>query len=377
MTSTLSQTSLHTWHAEHGARLVDFTGWSMPVQYDSIVSEHQATRQGVGLFDVSHMGRLRIDGSGAVDFLEQMLTRSTARMPMGRVRYSLVCNPQGGILDDILVYRTGDVHGESFQLVVNAGNRDKIWQWFNTHSSEFDVELRDETLETAMIAVQGPAAVGLVSHLTTDVEPESGESISTLAYYHCRPGLICGVTALISRTGYTGEDGFELIVDTDDAVAVWTELLDRGHQVGAMSAGLGARDTLRLEAAMPLYGHELTEETNPFQAGLSFAVDLDERDFIGQEALRELQQDRQQLRRVGLLLATRRVPREGYLVTTPAGDEVGWITSGTHSPTLGQPIAMAYLDPACAVVATELQVDIRGERVPAHVVELPFYQRKR
>lgn len=377
MTSTLSRTSLHTWHAEHGARLVDFTGWSMPVQYDSIVSEHQATRQGVGLFDVSHMGRLRIDGSGAVDFLEQMLTRSTARMPMGRVRYSLVCNPQGGILDDILVYRTGDVHGESFQLVVNAGNRDKIWQWFNTHSSEFDVELRDETLETAMIAVQGPAAVGLVSQLTTNVVPDSGESISTLAYYHCCPGLICGIAALISRTGYTGEDGFELIVDTDDAVAVWTALLDRGHQAGAMSAGLGARDTLRLEAAMPLYGHELTEETNPFQAGLSFAVDLDGRDFIGHEALQGLQQDRQQLRRVGLLLATRRVPREGYLVATPAGDEVGWITSGTHSPTLGQPIAMAYLDPACAVVATELQVDIRGERVPAHVVELPFYQRKR
>jgi len=349
----------------------------MPVQYSSIVAEHRATRGGVGLFDVSHMGRLRIDGPGAVDFLERVLTRSTAHLAAGRVRYSLVCNPQGGILDDILVYRTDDARGECFLLVVNAGNRDKIWQWLNAHSTEFDVHLEDRTLETAMIAVQGPAAVGLVAELSTATGPESAGAVSGLTYYHCGRSKVCGVAALVSRTGYTGEDGFELIVDATDAVSVWAGLLDRGQHVGAVAAGLGARDTLRLEAAMPLYGHELTEETNPFQAGLAFAVNLDRRDFIGHEALMQLHDEPRQPRRVGLHLSTRRVPREGYIVAAPSGDKVGWITSGTHSPTLEQPIAMAYLDPAYSAVATELEVDIRGESVAVRVVQLPFYQRKR
>jgi len=377
LTSTLSQTSLHTWHAGHGARLVDFAGWSMPVQYSSIVAEHRATRGGVGLFDISHMGRFRIDGPGAVDFLERMLTRSTAQLAAGRVRYSMVCNPQGGILDDILVYRTDDARDGCFLLVVNAGNRDKIWQWLDAYSAEFDVRLEDRTWETSMIAVQGPAAVGLVAELATAAGPESAGAVSDLPYYHCRRSKVCEVAALVSRTGYTGEDGFELIVDATDAMAIWTGLLDRGQPLGAVAAGLGARDTLRLEAAMPLYGHELTEETNPFQAGLAFAVNLDRREFIGHEALMQLHDEPRQPRRVGLHLSTRRVPREGYLVAAPSGDKVGWITSGTHSPTLERPIAMAYLEPAYSAVATELEVDIRGESVAARVVQLPFYQRKR
>jgi len=348
----------------------------MPVQYSSIVDEHRATRNGVGMFDVSHMGRFHVAGSGAVVLCERMLTRSTARLALNRIRYSLVCQHEGGILDDILVYRTEGEPEPGFLIVVNAGSREKIWQWFQIHAAEFDVRLYDQTFETAMIAVQGPAAAGVLAQLAS-VESGPERAVSDLGYYHCCRGKVAGASALISRTGYTGEDGFELIVDANDAVDVWSALMDDGEKYGAAPAGLGARDTLRLEAAMPLYGHELTEETNPFQAGLAFAVDLEGRDFVGHAALSGLQSDPRQQRRVGLLLDTRRVPREGYLVATPAGEKIGSITSGTYSPTLERPIAMAYLDPTYATVGRELEVDIRGTHVPARVVELPFYRRKK
>lgn len=358
---------------------MDFAGWLMPVQYTSIVTEHLATRQQVTLFDVSHMGRFQITGPAAVPFLETLLTRSTSGLAEGRIRYSLVCQQDGGILDDVLVYRLAGAEDPRFLLVVNAGNREKIWQWINSYADKMEVDLEDQTLDTAMIAVQGPAAVDLLEPVveTSTTEQATGPStVNDLGYYCCRRVKVCGVETLVSRTGYTGEDGFELILDTTNAMHLWSELLERGQDVGAIAAGLGARDTLRLEAAMPLYGHELSEEINPYQAGLGFAVDLKGRAFTGHEALAGFSQNHQQACRVGISLESKRVPREGYQVLTVTGDEVGNVTSGTFSPTFERPIAMAYVEPAYANLKTELLVNIRGTQVPASIVKLPFYQRK-
>jgi len=349
--------------------MVDFAGWSMPVQYGSIVAEHQATRQAAGLFDVSHMGRLRLDGSGAAAFLDSLLTRKVVGMAPGKIRYSLVCNETGGILDDVLVYHLAE-EGDApyYMLVVNASNREKIAGWLKSHlNPRDDVKLTDRTRETAMIAVQGPRAIGCVESLAI-------HNLFDLAYYTGTESAVCGYEAMISRTGYTGEDGCELIVPAEAAVEVWDEILARGKEAGASAVGLAARDTLRLEAAMPLYGHELSEQINPIQAGLSFAVNLEGRDFVGREALAAAKENKQQPVRVGLELAGRRAAREHYSVMS-TGRPIGEVTSGTFSPTLEKPIAMAYVPPQFAEPGTELAVDIRGSAEPARVVKLPFYTR--
>jgi aminomethyltransferase len=395
MTGSLLRTPLADWHAAHGGRMVDFAGWSMPVQYGSIVTEHQATRQAVGLFDVSHMGRLRLEGGGAEPFLDRLLTRKVVGMAPGRVRYSLVCNESGGILDDVLVYNLASrARGAYHLLVVNASNRDKIYQWLHQHrTADDDVRIADSTIETAMIAVQGPAAIACVQPL---VEAKIGE----LAYYTATETTICGSAGIVSRTGYTGEDGCELIVPEAAALFVWRSILAEGKDVGATAVGLGARDTLRLEAAMPLYGHELTEQINPLQAGLDFAVNLDGREFVGRGALAIAKQNKDQPVRVGLELAGRRAAREHYPVLAsgrrepsgnaeatrdgtprdsrpPLAERIGEVTSGTFSPTLQKPIAMAYVAPQYAAHGTELAVDIRGSVEPAQVVKLPFYSRSK
>jgi aminomethyltransferase len=369
MTGTLQRTPLADWHSAHGGRMVDFAGWSMPVQYGSIVAEHQATRQAAGLFDVSHMGRLRLDGSGAATFLDRLLTRKVIGMLPGKIRYSLVCNERGGILDDVLVYHLADRRGGDYHLlVVNASNREKIFNWLQSHLQPNDgLQLTDRTTETAMIAVQGPKAIACVQPLV-DID------IGGLAYYTGTEAKIPGHQGIVSRTGYTGEDGCELIVPAATAVSIWEQVLTNGKEAGATAVGLGARDTLRLEAAMPLYGHELNEQINPIQAGLGFAVNLDGREFIGREALVAARQNQNQPVRVGLMLAGRRAAREHYPVLA-GGQPVGEVTSGTFSPTLQQPIAMAYVPPQHAAVGTELSVDIRGSMEPARVVKLPFYTR--
>jgi glycine cleavage system T protein (aminomethyltransferase) len=349
--------------------MVDFAGWSMPVQYGSIVAEHQATRQAAGLFDVSHMGRLRLDGSGAAAFLDRLLTRKVVGLEAGKIRYSLVCNERGGILDDVLVYHLQEHdNGLYHLLVVNASNRDKIVAWLKSHlQSSDDVRLTDLTRQTAMISVQGPRALDCV-------EPLVGHDVGGLAYYTGSESSICGQPGIVSRTGYTGEDGCELIVPAAAAVEVWEKVLSQGKDAGVTAAGLGARDTLRLEAAMPLYGHELNEQINPIQSGLSFAVNLEGRDFVGREALMMAKQNKQQPVRVGLELAGRRAAREHYAVLSD-GKPIGEITSGTFSPTLQKPIAMAYVPPQYAKPGTELTIDIRGSAEPARVVKLPFYVR--
>lgn len=367
--SALLHTPLYAWHAEHGGRLVDFAGWEMPVQYGSIVEEHQATRTALGLFDVSHMGRLRFEGHDAAALLDSLLTRKVVGMGLGKVRYSLVTNEAGGILDDVLVYHIPALAGQPyFGLVVNASNRTKIVNWVEQHRGRFpNVNFIDRTEATAMIAVQGPRAIEIMDKFV-DL-PLDG-----MGYYTCTEASICGHSGILSRTGYTGEDGCELVVPASAAAAIWQTVIEAGAPVGARAVGLGARDTLRLEAAMPLYGHELSETINAFQAGLGFAVNLEGREFVGREALVKAQSNADQLRRIGLSLDGKRVPREHYAVVAN-GQTVGEVTSGTFSPTLNRPIAMAYIQPAYAAVGTELSIDVRGKLEPARVVALPFYKR--
>jgi aminomethyltransferase len=368
MTSTLAQTPLHDWHASHGGRLVDFAGWSMPVQYSSIVTEHNATRNAVGLFDVSHMGRIRFEGPAAESFLDRIVTRRVAGMQPGQIRYALVTNDAGGILDDVLVYHLLHARGANYyELVVNASNRTKIVDWLHAHRDGAEVEIHDTTIETAMIAVQGPRAMQIVRPVSS-VDPDS------LGYYHGAECEIAGTGGLVSRTGYTGEDGCELVVPAEVALTVWEALYAAAQGVGGTAAGLGARDTLRLEAGMPLYGHELSEEIDPFQAGLGYAVSLKDRTFPGSDALARLKSDATRPVRVAWELGGKRVPREGYAVLIQ-DKPIGHVTSGTFSPTLNKPIAMGYVSPAHAAVGTEVTIDIRGSREQARTVELPFYKR--
>ncbi|HEV7223394.1 MAG TPA: glycine cleavage system aminomethyltransferase GcvT [Pirellulales bacterium] len=366
MTEMLARTPLHDWHASHGGRMVDFAGWSMPVQYSSIIAEHRATRAAAGLFDISHMGRLRFDGAEAADFLDRLVTRRTSDLKPGRIRYALVTNDAGGILDDVLVYHLRDAAERSyFLLVVNAGNRLKILDWLRPRLAEaVEVHLTDVTRDWAMLAVQGPRALEFAQPLI-DVE------LDAMKYYAGREALVAGHGGIVSRTGYTGEDGCELIVGAQAAAGIWEKLA----AAGATPAGLGCRDTLRLEAAMPLYGHELSEQINPYQAGLGFAVDLEGREFTGRDALAAIAPRADLPRRVGLELAGKRAPREGFPVLFQERT-VGEVTSGSFSPTLDRPIAMAYVEPVASAPGTELAVDIRGREEPAHVVKLPFYERE-
>jgi aminomethyltransferase len=369
--SELLKTPLHDWHHRQGGQMVDFAGWSMPVQYASIVAEHVATRSAAGIFDISHMGRVYFEGPDAEPFLDRVLTRRVQGLGAGKIRYALVTDAKGGILDDVLVYHLVKPDGGSlFALVVNASNRGKILAWLRRHGGDADsVGLRDRTLETAMIAVQGPLALELV-------KPLVGTAPSELRYYESCTTLCLGHECVVSRTGYTGEDGCELIVPADQAMDVWEALLPMDKPSRAQPAGLGARDTLRLEAGMPLYGHELSEQLNPFQAGLGFAVQLRQHEFIGSEALQQLADDTSLPQRVGLELEGKRIAREHFPVTSQDG-RVGEVSSGTFSPTLERPIAMAYVRPEVAAVGTSLAVDIRGRAAAARVVPLPFYQRSR
>jgi aminomethyltransferase len=354
------RTPLYDWHVAHGARMVDFAGWDMPIQYTSIIEEHQTVRTAAGLFDISHMGRLSFGGADALALIQQVYTNNAATLKDGQVRYGLVCNERGGIRDDVLVYRWP----YGYAMVVNASNRIKIVDWLTEHKGEKKVDIRDQTTETCMVAVQGPKALEQCHGLTT---ADAGQ----LRYYFATPAQYHGKPCVVSRTGYTGEDGIEVMVDAAQGRELWEELIQRG----AKACGLGARDTLRLEAAMPLYGHELGEEIDPFQAGLDWAVKLDKGDFIGREAMVKRKNDPALPKRVGLEIEGKRIAREGASVTR-GGKEVGKITSGTFAPTLARAIAMAYLEPAATAVGTELEVDVRGKPASARVVPLPFYKRK-
>jgi glycine cleavage system T protein (aminomethyltransferase) len=355
------RTPLFDWHQAHGARVVDFAGWDMPVQYTSIVEEHQAVRTAAGIFDISHMGRLSFAGDDPLALLQQGYTNNVATMKEFQARYGLVCNDKGGVRDDVLVYRWP----YGYAMVVNASNREKIVAWLNQHKDGRNVEIADRTFATCMIALQGPKAVEMSRGLTP---ADAGQ----LGYYFATPSTYQGKPCVISRTGYTGEDGLEFIVPAELGLSLWEDLLKRG----AKPCGLGARDTLRLEAAMPLYGHELGEEIDPFQAGLAWAVKLGKGDFIGREALIARREDGRLRHRVGLILAGKRIAREGAAVLHQ-GREIGKVTSGTFAPTLQKSIAMAYVDPLFTQAGLGCEVDIRGKTEPARFVPLPFYSRKK
>ena len=369
-TSKLARTPLNQWHVDNGARMVDFAGWSMPIQYSTITAEHIATRTAVTLFDVSHMGRFRFDGPDGLAFLDSLLTRRVDNLGIGKIRYSLVTNDAGGILDDVLAYHMPSAEGgKSYAgMVVNGSNRLKLSAWFQEHIGSHKVVFRDETIDTAMIAVQGPKAMA-VSQSLTEVD------LTGLKYFTAEHGTFAGVRATISRTGYTGEDGIEVTVPAEFAEQTWNRLMAAGASDGIIAAGLGARDTLRLEAAMPLYGHELSENVTPAQTGLNFALNLDGRQFPGRDAIVAAKNDQATPCRIGLKLDGKRVPRDDYEICTPDGNAIGVVSSGTYSPTLDCPIAMGYVPTEHCENGKQLAINIRGKLHPADVVPLPFYKR--
>jgi aminomethyltransferase len=380
MDPTLLRTPLFDWHVAQGARMVDFAGWAMPVQYTSIIQEHNATRNAVAITDISHMGRLRFEGPGAAVFLAELLTRRVADMELGQIRYSLVTNDYGGILDDVLVGYYHDSYGQPFYVVVvNASNREKIVTWVRDHLPReraerpgHEVIFTDVSPVWAMFAIQGPKSIEVL-------QPLVNVDLRWMRYYRgarvqlLHPGAQ-RQGGIISRTGYTGEDGFELSIGCEIAPAIWGAIIQQGRPLGIVPSGLGARDTLRLEAGMPLYGHELSETINPFEAGLGFSCHLVGYDYPGRDALLRIQNAPLARLRVGLELVGQRVPRQGYAIKCD-DFQVGEVTSGSFSPTLKRPIAMGFVKPSAAVAGTELQIDIRGRAEPARVVELPFYER--
>lgn len=382
MDAPLLQTPLYDWHVANGGRMVPFAGWAMPVQYTSIIQEHLAIRSSVGIADISHMGRLRFEGPGAAVFLAELLTRRVADMELGQIRYSLVTNDEGGILDDVLVGYYHNSHGQPFFLVVvNASNRAKIVNWVHAHLPKERAELpgreiiwNDVSRLWAMFAIQGPRSIELLQPLV-DVD------LQAMRYYRGAQSPILHPAAqrqgaIISRTGYTGEDGFELSIGASIAHDVWEVLMEMGRPLGIVPAGLGARDTLRLEAGMPLYGHELSEQVDPFQAGLGSACHLAGYDFPGRDALLRIQSQPPKMVRIGLEMSSKRAARQDCPVLA-ADRPIGHVTSGSYSPTLDKSIAMAYVAPDWAQPGTELQIDIRGRLESAQVVKLPFYSRNK
>ncbi|SDG55907.1 aminomethyltransferase [Sinosporangium album] len=359
-------TPLRAVHESHGATLTDFAGWLMPLRYGSESVEHNAVRTAAGLFDLSHMGEIFVTGPGAAAALDHALVGRLSALDPGRARYTMICDDRGGILDDLIVYRLAD---EEFMVVANASNAPLVADELTARAQGFDTEVRDRSEDYALVAVQGPQAETILASLTD-------ADLPTLKYYAGLPGTVAGIEALIARTGYTGEDGFELFVAAGDAEHIWHTLMRAGEPYGLRPAGLSARDTLRLEAGMPLYGNELSRGLTPFDAGFGRVVRFDKPgDFVGRTALEPLKDIPPRRRLVGLIATGRRVPRHGYPVVLAAGgDVVGEITSGAPSQTLGKPIAMAYVDSGAT---GGLAVDIRGTREPVDLVELPFYRRNK
>ncbi|SEF89116.1 aminomethyltransferase [Thermomonospora echinospora] len=360
--TTAKKTPLYDVHRELGANLVDFAGYLMPLRYASETAEHRAVRTGAGLFDLSHMGEIFVEGPQAAQGLDYALVGEPSAVPIGRARYTMICAPDGGVLDDLIVYRLAE---ERFLVVANAANIATVHRALAERvASGFQAEVADRSDEYALIALQGPQSQAILSQFTD--APLDG-----LRYYAWLSGRVAGVDALIARTGYTGEDGFELFVAAADAVRLWNEL---ALVEGVLPAGLAARDTLRLEAGMPLYGNELTAETTPYEAGLGRVVKLGKPgDFVGRKALAAYADTPPGRTLVGLVARGRRAPRKGYEVVRADGTVCGVVTSGAPSPTLGKPIAMAYVDSGAAEAG--LAVDVRGRHEPVDVVDLPFYKR--
>ena len=362
----LRRTPLDAIHRALGARMAAFGGWEMPIQYTGIIEEHRTVRSAAGLFDLSHMGELHVSGPGAAAALAGALVTDPGRLRPGRAHYSMICAEDGGVLDDLIVYRLGE---DRFLVVPNAGNAELVAAALRERIAGRPATLDDRSAATALVAVQGPAAVPIIAALTD-------ADLGALRYYGILEAEVAGYPALLARTGYTGEDGFEIFVPAEAAADLWERCLVAGGAHGILPVGLGARDTLRLEAGMPLYGHELERDVTPWEAGLGRVVHLDRPEaFVGRAAL-EAARTAPRRRLVGLVLRDRGIARQGYPVHRPGEPEpCGTVTSGTLSPTLGVAIAMAFVPPGADAPGTMLEVGVRAMQVPAEVVPLPFYRR--
>lgn len=365
------QTALYPVHEAAGAAFTDFAGWLMPVRYSSDLAEHHAVRESVGLFDLSHMAEIRFRGAGAGEALDYALAGRLSTLERGQAKYSLMLGEDAGIIDDVVVYRLAD---DDFLVVANAGNRDAVVVEFGKRAEGFDVRVADETDDTVMVAVQGPHSEALLKSLP-GLRAES--DLADLGYYRIVPGSFEGTDVLIARTGYTGEDGFEIYIPSRHGVALWQAIVANGGQYDLTLCGLAARDTLRLEAGMALYGHELDRSVRPAEAKLARVVDMEKERFVGKRWLVDNAGPASRVL-VGLQAEGKRSARAGYPVVDPGSMQpVGVVTSGALSPTLGYPIAMALVDPSLREVDTELHLDVRGTMVPARVVPLPFYRRRK
>jgi aminomethyltransferase len=368
---TIRKTALNSVHRQMGAKMVEFNGWDMPVEYPSaggIMAEHNAVRTGVGIFDVSHMGDIRLAGSQALDAVQHISMNDASRLAIGQAQYSALLYPQGTFVDDVVVHRLGE---DEYLLVINAGTREKDFNWVRDNTRQFNFKVEHLSDDFTQIAIQGPKAVNLLQKLTD-------ADLSAVKFYWVTRGTVCGLkNILIARTGYTGEDGFEIYVPADDetSVRVWNEVLQAGMEFGVVPCGLGSRNTLRLEAKLPLYGHEISDTINVWEAGLDRFCKMEKPDFIGRAALEKGKGDGVKRTLVGLEMVDRGIARDGYKVLANSGDEIGYVTSGSPAPFLKKHIALAYVPPEFAALDTELKIEIRGQGVNAKVVPTPFYKR--
>ncbi len=367
MTDPLRRTALYGVHKQTRAKMVPFGGWEMPVEYGGIVQEHLAVRTRAGLFDVSHMGEIEVRGPEALRLVQQVTCNDASRLSVGQAHYSGLMYPQGTLVDDLLVHKMADDH---YFLVVNASNQDRDFDWIReVAAATYDAEVRNTGSEYTQLAIQGPEALGILQKLT-------GTDLKTIPYYWFTRGRVDGVECILARTGYTGEDGFEIYFHPQESERLWYKLLEAGRDHGLVPCGLGARNTLRLEARMALYGHEIDETHTPLEAGLGWICKLDKGDFLGRDTL--LRQKREGLRRrlVGFEMMDRGIARDGYPVYLDDA-EVGYVTSGSPAPFLKKNIGLAYLPSELAQIGREIQIGIRNQRATARIVETPFYKRKR
>lgn len=363
----MRQTPLIEQHRAHGAKLVDFAGWDMPIQYASVVGEYQTVRTKAGLFDVSHMGRITVSGSDSLAFLQRMTTNDVAKLAVGQAHYSMVCNERGGIKDDIFVYRTNE---SDYLLCVNASNRDKIFDWMTEHRTTSDhCVIEDRTFALAQIAIQGPAS--------RDILLDAGaDGIAGLKLHRSCESQPAGIACFVARTGYSGELGYELNVPASKAVDLWTQLLIKGESSGLKPAGLGARDLLRLEMGYLLYGNDIGEETTPIEADAEWTVSFQKGDFIGRHALQAQAQQGPARRFVAFELLEKSVPRHGFTILDPSSSQpIGEVTSGNLSPLLQKGIGLGYVPPSFAKPGTAIAIEIRGKIIPAVIVKPPFYKK--
>ena len=370
-TPAIRKTALNPVHRQMGAKMVEFNGWEMPVEYPSaggIVAEHNAVRTGVGIFDVSHMGDIRLAGPQALAAVQHISMNDASRLAIGQAQYSALLYPEGTFVDDVVVHRLGE---DEYLLVINAGTREKDFSWVSDHTRQFNCVVENLSDDFTQIAIQGPKGVNLLQKLTD-------ADLSAVKFYWVTRGTVCGLkNTLIARTGYTGEDGFEIYVPSDEPTSarVWNEILQAGKEFGVVPCGLGARNTLRLEAKLPLYGHEISDTINVWEAGLDRFCKMEKRDFIGRASLEKAKAEGTNRTLVGLEMTERGIARDGYKVLDLSGREIGYVTSGSPAPFLKKNIALAYVPTEFAALGTELKVEIRGQGVKAQVVPTPFYKK--